>query len=77
MGIRRSLTGLVLALPAALGHGVHDHYPLGPIERRDLNHCHKEFSQESFVKRTLEIHGKELHRLRRDLGLETELEEQK
>jgi len=77
MGFRSSLAGLAMAVPMVLAHGVHDHYPLGPIERRDLNHCHKEFSHETFVKRTLEIHGKELHRLRRNLGLEDEREEEK
>ena len=75
MGLKSSLASLAMAVPMALAHGVHDHHPLGPIERRDLNHCSKEFSEESFVKRTLETHGKELHRLRRDLGLEDEQEE--
>ena len=77
MGINNCFAGFAIVLSVVLAHGVHDHYPLGPIERRNLNHCHKEFSQESFVKRTLEIHEKEFDRLRRDLRIDAEADKQR
>ncbi len=75
MGIIKtaSLVAAALALAATpvLGHG--DHLiKLGPIERRDLNHCEKNFKEEEFVRRTVEIHGREFARLRRSQGLDPE-----
>ncbi len=72
MGIIKtaSLVAAALALAATpvLGHG--DHLiKLGPIERRDLNHCEKNFKEEEFVRRTVEIHGREFARRRRSQGL--------
>ncbi|KAK3936348.1 aromatic compound dioxygenase [Diplogelasinospora grovesii] len=65
-------TLLLLAAPLALAHPGHKeevyHHPL---ERRDLNHCEKSFSEPEFIERTVEIHGREFARLRRELGLET------
>ncbi len=72
MGLKHSLASLMLAVPLALAHGIHDNTPLGPIERRDLNHCDKAFKEEEFMKPTVEIHGREFARLRRNLGLDTE-----
>jgi len=74
MGLKASLVGVLLASsPLVLGH------PSGMNEKiyqhaypRDLNHCSKHFKREEFVKRTAEIHGEELHRLRRAIGLEKE-----
>ena len=71
MGLKTSLTSLLLAAPLALAHSAKD-IPLGPIERRDLNHCSRAFQEEEFMKRTVEIHGKEFARLRRNLGLDPE-----
>ncbi len=71
MGLKKSLTSLLLAAPLALAHSAKD-IPLGPIERRDLNHCTRDFHEEAFMKRTVEIHGKEFARLRRNLGLDPE-----
>ncbi len=72
MGVKNYLTGLLLAAPLVLAHPGPDHIPLLPIERRDLNHCQKEFSHPEFVRRTVERHGEEYERLRRSLGLEPE-----
>jgi len=70
MGFKTTLVNLLAAVPLALAHG--DHIALGPIERRDLKHCERHFKEPEFVKRTVEIHGRELARLRRNLGLDTE-----
>ncbi|KAK3933874.1 Intradiol ring-cleavage dioxygenase [Diplogelasinospora grovesii] len=66
-------TLLLLAAPLALAHPGHrEEVYHHPLERRDLNHCEKSFSEPEFIKRTVEIHGREFARLRRELGLETE-----
>ncbi|KAK0716772.1 Intradiol ring-cleavage dioxygenase [Lasiosphaeria miniovina] len=75
MGIKNLLSSLLLAAPLVLAHPgkekVHAHRAL-PLERKSLDHCEKHFSDPEFVTRTVEIHGREFARLRRELGLETE-----
>ena len=71
MVLKKVIASLLLATPTVWAHGKED-LMLGPIERRDLHHCHKEFTREEFMKRTIEIHGKEIARLRRDIGIDTE-----
>lgn len=72
MVLKSVVTSLLLAAPLALAHPgkekVYAHAAL-PLERKSLSHCKREFSEPEFVKKTVEIHGRELHRLRRDLGL--------
>ncbi|CAK7235785.1 hypothetical protein SBRCBS47491_009413 [Sporothrix bragantina] len=51
------------------GHGEEAPVPQ-PLERRNLDHCDKEFGDPEFLRRTVESHGKEYARLRRALGLE-------
>lgn len=73
MALRYWLASLLLAAPLALAHPgkekVYAHAAL-PLERKSLAHCEKEFSHPEFVKKTVEIHGRELTRLRRALGKE-------
>jgi hypothetical protein len=76
MAIKNLLASLLLAAPVALAHpGHHEkvyaHSAL-PLERKSLAHCSAEFSKPEFIKRTVEIHGEELARLKRSLGLEVE-----
>lgn len=75
MALKSFLTGLLLAAPLALAHPgkeeVYAHAAL-PLERKSLSHCEKEFSEPEFIKRTVEIHGRELERLRRQLGIQVE-----
>jgi hypothetical protein len=77
MALKHWLAGLLLAAPFAAAHPgkekVYAHAAL-PLERKSLAHCEKEFSHPEFVKKTVEIHGRELARLRRALGIETEEE---
>ncbi|CAK7230017.1 hypothetical protein SCUCBS95973_007431 [Sporothrix curviconia] len=51
------------------GHGEEAPVPQ-PLERRNLDHCDKEFGDPEFLRRTVESHGKEYARLRRAIGLE-------
>ncbi len=76
MALKNFMAGLLLASPVALAHpGHHEkvyaHNAL-PLERKSLAHCSAEFSKPEFIKRTVEIHGAELDRLKRSLGLEVE-----
>ncbi|KAK3326916.1 Intradiol ring-cleavage dioxygenase [Cercophora scortea] len=75
MSLKTVLSSLLLAGNLVLAHPgkeeVYAHSAL-PLERKSLNHCNKEFSEPEFVKRTVEIHGREYARLRRELGLENE-----
>ncbi|KAK4138981.1 aromatic compound dioxygenase [Trichocladium antarcticum] len=76
MALKSFLSSFLLAAPLALGHPGHEeayaHRAL-PLERKSLAHCQTEFSAPEFVKRTVEIHGQELARLRRRLGIETRM----
>ncbi|GAB1315230.1 Intradiol ring-cleavage dioxygenases domain-containing protein [Madurella fahalii] len=73
MVLKSILSSLLLAAPLVLAHPgkekVYAHAAL-PLERKSLGHCQREFNEPEFIKRTVEIHGRELQRLRRDLGLE-------
>jgi hypothetical protein len=74
MGLRQLLSSALLAAPLALAHPGHKEevfaHAANPLERKSLNHCSREFSEPEFIKRTVEIHGEEYARLRRQLGLE-------
>ncbi|KAK4121217.1 Intradiol ring-cleavage dioxygenase-like protein [Parathielavia appendiculata] len=79
MTLRTFLASLLLAAStfAHPGHEeVYAHAAL-PLERKSLDHCSAEFNNPEFIKRTVEIHGRELARLRRSLGLEVEQNLQK
>lgn len=73
MTLKSIIASLLLAAPLALAHPgkekVYAHAAL-PLERKSLGHCEKEFNSPEFIKKTVEIHGRELQRLRRELGLE-------
>ncbi|KAK3984621.1 Intradiol ring-cleavage dioxygenase [Cladorrhinum sp. PSN332] len=73
----KSILSILLAAPLALAHPgkeeVHAHRAQ-PLERMSLNHCSKEFNSPEFVKRTVEVHGQELARLRRALGYDEEID---
>lgn len=76
MALKDFLASLLLAAPVALAHpGHHEkvyaHNAL-PLDRKSLAHCSAEFSHPEFIKRTVEIHGSELARLKRSLGLEVD-----
>lgn len=75
MGLKSTLAALMLAVPLGLAHPgpekVYQHNAV-PLEARSLNHCKRHFEKEEFMKRTVEIHGAELSRLRRAAGLEAE-----
>ncbi|KAK4104427.1 Intradiol ring-cleavage dioxygenase-like protein [Parathielavia hyrcaniae] len=79
MTLRIFLASLLLAAPA-FGHPGHEevyaHAAL-PLERKSLDHCSAEFNSPEFIKRTVEVHGRELARLRRSLGQEVEQNLQK
>ncbi|KAK4164366.1 Intradiol ring-cleavage dioxygenase [Cladorrhinum sp. PSN259] len=68
----KSILSILLAAPLALAHPGHKEevqaHRAQPLERMSLDHCSKEFNSPEFVKRTVEIHGEELVRLRRALG---------
>lgn len=74
MALKHILSSLLLATPLALAHPGHEEHVYAhnalPLERKSLAHCQAEFSQPEFIKRTVEIHGAELARLRRQLGLD-------
>ncbi len=76
MALKNLLASVLLAAPAALAHpGHHEkvyaHAAL-PLERKSLAHCDAQFNEPEFIKRTVEIHGAELARLKRSLGIEDE-----
>ncbi|KAK0629518.1 Intradiol ring-cleavage dioxygenase [Bombardia bombarda] len=76
MGLKAVFSGALLAASSVVAHpGHHEkvyaHAAL-PLERKSLDHCSEHFSQPEFVERTVEIHGREFARLRRELGLEVE-----
>lgn len=62
---------LQLATSAWAHPAGHDEHVPQPLERRNLDHCDREFNHPEFLSRTVEIHGKEYARLRRALGLES------
>jgi len=70
MGLKSLLSTALLAAPLVFAHphGAHEEPVALPLERRDLNHCKREFSDPEFIKRTIESHGKEYSRLRRRAG---------
>lgn len=72
MTIKGSLTALVLAASVVWAHPGHEKIYQHAPEVRSLDHCDKAFSHPDFVKRTVEIQGEELARLRRAVGLEAE-----
>lgn len=74
MGLKSSLAALMLAVPLGLAHPGHEKVYQHPLEVRTLDHCKRDFAKPEFVKRTVEIHGSELSRLRRSLGIEKEHE---
>jgi len=73
MTLKNLLTSLLLAAPALAHPGhkekVYAHSAL-PLERKSLAHCSAQLNEPAFVKRTVEIHGRELARLKRALGIE-------
>ncbi len=71
MALSTSLTALVLTASLGWAHPGHEKIYQHAPEVRSLDHCDKAFSHPEFVKRTVEIHGEELARLRRAIGLET------
>jgi hypothetical protein len=75
MALKHFLASLLLAAPALAHPGeeevVYAHAAL-PLERRSLAHCSAQFQEPEFVKRTVQVHGKELARLKRSLGIEVE-----
>ena len=65
------LSSALLAAPLVLAHPGHrEEVPAHPLERRDLKHCARQLNDPELVRRTVEAHGNEYARLRRDLGLE-------
>ncbi|KAL2170377.1 hypothetical protein VTG60DRAFT_4963 [Thermothelomyces hinnuleus] len=75
MTLKQLLTSALLAAPA-LAHPAHKekayaHAAL-PLERKSLAHCAAKFNEPEFVKRTVEHHGRELHRLKRARGIPVE-----
>ena len=75
MALKNFFSSILLAAPLVLAHpgkeDVYAHAAL-PLERKSLSHCDKEFNHPEFIKKTVEIHGRELARLRRSLGIEVE-----
>lgn len=75
MTLKTLLTSALLAAPALAHPGhkekVYAHAAL-PLERKSLAHCKTKFQEPEFVKRTVEIHASEFHRLRRKRGLTAE-----
>jgi hypothetical protein len=74
MALKHFLASLLLAAPALAHPGkeeVYAHAAL-PLERKSLAHCSAQFQEPEFVKRTVQVHGKELARLKRSLGIEVE-----
>ncbi|KAK4247911.1 Intradiol ring-cleavage dioxygenase [Corynascus novoguineensis] len=75
MTLKNLLTSALLAAPALAHPGhkekVYAHAAL-PLERKSLAHCKTKFQEPEFVKRTVEIHASEFHRLRRKRGLTAE-----
>jgi len=73
MGLKQLLSSVLLVAPLALAHPGHKeeifHHAANPLERKSLDHCSREFAEPEFIKRTVEIHGEEYARLRRQLGL--------
>lgn len=76
MGLLNLLSSALLAAPLVLAHpGHHEEvraHRANPLERKSLNHCKREFNDPEFIRRTVESHGREFARLRREAGLETE-----
>ncbi|KAL2269212.1 hypothetical protein VTJ83DRAFT_4058 [Remersonia thermophila] len=70
MSLKNILASALLAAAPAVAHPGHkDVVPQGPLYRRNLDHCAGKFQEPEFIKRTVEIHGSELARLRRSLGI--------
>jgi hypothetical protein len=73
MALKTFLSSLLLAAPLVLAHPGHEEHVYAhsalPLERKSLAHCKREFEAPEFIKRTVEIHGEELARLRRQLGI--------
>lgn len=72
MTLKTSLVALALTASLGYAHPGHEKVYQHAPEVRSLDHCDKAFSHPEFVKRTVEIHGEELARLRRAIGLEAE-----
>jgi len=76
MGLKSALVSLFLVLPLGWTHPGHEEkiyqHAATPKEARSLDQCQKAFSEPEFVKRTVERHGEEFLRLRRNLGVEDE-----
>jgi len=75
MGLKNLLSSVLLAAPLAFAHPGKEEvvtaHAANPLERKSLNHCAREFNDPEFIKRTVESHGKEFMRLRREVGLES------
>lgn len=71
---------LLLAAPTVAHPGhkeeVYAHSAL-PLERKSLAHCSTKFNEPAFVKKTVQIHGRELARLRRARGIDVDASLQK
>lgn len=65
---------LLLAAPLALAHpGHHEEvhaHAANPLERKSLGHCSRQFNDPEFIRRTVEAHGREFMRVKRELGVE-------
>lgn len=75
MGLKNLLSTVLLAAPLALAHPGNEEvraHAANPLERKSLSHCSREFNDPEFIRRTVESHGKEFMRLRRELGIEPE-----
>jgi len=72
MTLKASLAALVISASLSWAHPGHEKVYQHAPEVRSLGQCDKAFSHPEFVKRTVEIHGEELARLRRAIGLEDE-----
>jgi protocatechuate 3,4-dioxygenase beta subunit len=72
MAIKNLVSSLLLAGSLVHGHPghkeeVYSHAAL-PLERKSLDHCSQQLNDAEFVKRTVEFHGAEYARLRREAG---------
>lgn len=70
MSLKASIAALVLSASVGWAHPGHEKVYQHAPQVRDLGHCDKAFNHPEFVKRTVEIQGEELARLRRAIGLE-------
>jgi hypothetical protein len=72
MSLKASIAALALGASMGWAHPGHEKVYQHAPEVRSLDHCSRSFKEPEFIKRTVEIHGEELARLRRAAGLEDE-----